>query len=63
VARIAAAAAFDTVRQTAKPKLQLGGAVYMKYPLSASGKFGNAEYDNKADIADTDNRTPIIGHH
>ena len=37
--------------------------MYIKYRLSASGKFGNAECENKADIPDIDNRTPIIGHH
>jgi hypothetical protein len=34
----------------------------MKYQLSVKEKLGNAEYENKADIADTDNRTPVIGH-
>jgi hypothetical protein len=39
-----------------------GLAVCMEYQLSTSGKFGNAEYENKTDVAITDNQTPIIGH-
>ena len=67
---VAFAAAFDAVQHWANCKAGTpitaavqGVAVYIKYRLWASGKFGNAECENKAEIADIGNRTPIIGHH